>query len=293
MRPEMAAARARAGRGGPAAGRAVVRAGRRADPLGRIAGSQPARRPSRTRSGSAAGSTCSTRRTRSGTQRSGPRSVPSSGSAMACSGAGVGGEPGQDGDLYPLARAGRTRGAASSSLARRVRGRRALPADRGTPRRRVGEAQGAARAARAIAARRRLRRRGPSRGPSGGRVASRAARRRSSRGAEFRVSRLDEYFEAAALRPPVLPGSKASCAGRTGTPGRSRACTPPARRSSDCTPRRSWRLERMAEPLAALALAHRGRDATAAARPTPGARCCARSSTTRSAAAPRTRWRIG
>ena len=52
-------------------------------------------------------------------------------------------------------------------------------------------------------------------------------------------------------------------------------------------------LERLAEPLAALALVHgtRGRPAAPATR--RGARSCARSSTTRSAGAPRMRWRAG
>jgi len=45
--------------------------------------------------------------------------------------------------------------------------------------------------------------------------------------ADVRVSRLDEYFRAAAAEQTASPSSPASCAGLTATPGRCKRCTPP------------------------------------------------------------------
>ena len=84
---------------------------------------------------------------------------------------------------------------------------------------------------------------------------------------EFRISRLQDFFAAAAPRPWACRSSAASCAGRTVTPGPCRASMRRAPRSSGDTPSPSWPCARVAEPLAALALATRGGDRRAAARP--------------------------
>ncbi len=80
-------------------------------------------------------------------------------------------------------------------------------------------------------------------------------------GAEFRVSRLEEYFEAAgasAAELPVLEGELRWSYGYTWTlQGVHATRAPLKRRHAEA----ELGLERMAEPLVALALAHRGRDA--------------------------------
>ena len=181
-----------------AAGGTLVCAGRRADPLGRIAGAQPARRPAEA-------------------ERYGGRldvlyspdafghpaiwpdaRPPSSASATGCSGAGSAASRGRRG----ISSAGARRTAARScftisrpTATRSARRCRPIPSD--SPPRGPGcKAQLVPRAR--SAARRRLRRGRPPRGASGGRAGCAIFSRSWSRTAEVRVSRLDEYFAAAA-----------------------------------------------------------------------------------------------
>ena len=85
---------------GPAPGRPMVRSRRRADPLGRIADPQPARRAGRRRAvRRPAGRALLARRVRT-SRRSGPRSAAEFGIRYGVLWRGLGGEPGQDGDLF-------------------------------------------------------------------------------------------------------------------------------------------------------------------------------------------------
>ena len=77
--------------------------------------------------------------------------------------------------------------------------------------------------------------------PVGDRARARSARRAraGSRGAHLAARRVLPRSPPAGRGRRRSPRCTASCAGRTATPGRCRACTPPARRSSAGTRRRS------------------------------------------------------
>ena len=288
QRARVAALRARR----PASGRPLVRPGRRADPLGRVASSGTCCSAGPTPNGSAGGRTCCTPPMRSVIPRSGPRSPPSSASPYGVLWRGLGGEPGQEGDLYRWhAPDGRVDPAAPPA-ARRLRGR--APAWWPIPR---PLAESWARLRPVLAGRAATPQLAVPVGadhhaaPVGDRPRARSARRGSSRKPRCGSRGWTSSSARRPPRPTAFPRCTASCAGPTATPGRCRACTPPARRSSAGTPRPSCCSSAMAEPLAALPAP--GGDRRAAAATTPGARWCARSFTTRSAAAPRTRWRGG
>ena len=193
----------------------------------------------------------------------------------------------------PLARARWPRDPGASSLARRVRGRRIAPCRCRSARRSLAAAQTAARSPRPHPACRGVRRRRPPRRPRRDRPRPRRARRARARRGRPRLLGSAEYLAAAAAarRLRATPRRRAAVVVRLhldapGRPRDPRAAQAPARGS-----RARARADRGATRRAGAA----GGAVTTPGRCSAmhGARSSARSSTTRSAAAPRTPWPSG